>query len=335
MDKEGNILPESDFTVVGASFAGSLLASKLAKHGKVLLIDKREPGSRLKCGGGVRAKEFETLGLDIPHVKIDIITMAGSGKTAGFKSGYVVVDRRELDMAILKKAVDSGVIFRKAEYLSHDPARNIFNIRIDGQIQEYAYKKLILAKGFDPAIQGKFYGSSYVEMVESRSRHEAELYFSLLQDTPGYCWIFPLPGGKVNVGIGSLSTRPFSKEVFRKFKEEQGITGRILCKGGGMIPLVPVSTVMDGNVYLFGDSAGMVFSANGEGLRNIIKMSDIWADCIANGKNLNTAWITNRTFIRLLISSIVVKLIAASGGYDTNIYNFLSRMAALMRRMTQ
>ncbi|HBC89736.1 MAG TPA: hypothetical protein DCZ94_22585 [Lentisphaeria bacterium] len=330
-----NILPESDFTVVGASFAGSLLASKLAPYGKVLLIDRIQPGTRLKCGGGVRAKEFERLGLDIPHVKVDRILMVEKDKSCRFNSKYVVVDRRELDAAVLKKALAAGAVFHKAGYFSHQTAENIMNVNIGAETVEYKYKKLILANGFNPCTGGKFYGSSYVEIVESRSRHEDALYFKLLDNTVGYCWMFPLPDGRVNIGIGSLSGEPFSRDDFRRFKEEQGITGKVVCRGGGMIPLLPSTSVMKGNVYFFGDSAGMVFSANGEGLRNIIKMSDIWTDCIVKGKNLNIRWMTNRTFIRLLISAMVVKTISSTGKSGSKIYNLLSRTAAFARSCLQ
>lgn len=325
------VLPESDFTVVGASFAGSLLASKLACHGKVLLVDKREPGVKLKCGGGVRAMEFESIGIDVPHVEVEKILMAEKNRTICFRTRYVVVDRREFDAAVFKKALGAGAVFQKAEYLSHEPAKNTMKLKAGDETLDYGYNKLILAKGFHLEPGDRFYGASYVEIVESRSRYEDALYFNLLKGNVGYCWIFPLPGGRVNIGIGSLSGEPFSRDDFRRFKEEQGIDGKVICKGGGMIPLVPAATVMNGNVYQFGDSAGMVFSANGEGIRNIIKMSDLWADCIAKGKNLNIRWMTNRTFFRLLLSTMVVKTIASTGSFGSRIYNFLSRTAAFAR----
>jgi flavin-dependent dehydrogenase len=232
---------------------------------------------------------------------------------------------------MFKRAVESGAIFQKAEYLSHVPADRIVKARIDGEADDFKYRKLILANGFNPDTGGYFYGSSYVEIVESGSRHEDALYFSLLEKTPGCCWIFPLPGGRVNIGIGSLSGSPFSMDDFRRFKDEQGISGNLICRGGGMIPLVPARKVMDGDVCRFGDAAGMVFSANGEGIRNMIKMGDLWTDCIVNGGKLNARWTANRTFIRLLASTAVVKMIAASGAFGSRIYNCLSRAAARAR----
>ncbi len=332
VERSSDILSKKpDFTVVGASFAGSLLASRLAKHGKVLLIDRREPGTKLKCGGGVRYREFEKLGLDVPHVKVDKILMVEKGKTICFRTGYAVVDRRVLDAAMFKRALEAGAVFQKGEYLSHEAAKNTLSVKIGEDTVEYKYKKLILANGFNPRTGGNFYGTSYVEIVESRSSHEDALYFKLLERNVGYCWIFPLPDGRVNIGIGSLSGQPFSRDDFRKFKEEQGITGNIVCKGGGMIPLSPASAVRDGNVYLFGDAAGMVFSANGEGLRNIIKMSGLWTECIVKGSDLNSRWMFNRTFMRLYASTLVVKTISSAGRFGSRIYNFLSRMAAFGR----
>ena len=155
-------LPDSDFTIVGASFAGSLLASKLARHGKVLLVDKIRPGTRLKCAGGIRAEEFESLEIDIPHAKVSSIIMASGTQRTVFKYRYVVTDRRELDAAVMEKAVSAGAVFRKAEYVSHSPGTNSSVFLCEGEKLEHLYKKLILVKGHIFRPEMKFYGTSYV-----------------------------------------------------------------------------------------------------------------------------------------------------------------------------
>ncbi|MFA6293772.1 MAG: NAD(P)/FAD-dependent oxidoreductase, partial [Victivallales bacterium] len=273
--------PESDFTVIGASFAGSILACKLAKYGRVVLVDRTEPGTRLKCAGGIRAEEFAKLEIDIPHVRVDNIILSAKGKRSGFKSPYVVADRRELDAAVFKKATASGAVFRKAEYISHNPAENIVKLRCGEKTSDISYRKLILAKGFLSRPGNRFHGTSYVEIIESRCSYGDSLYFKILDEQIGYCWIFPLPEGRINVGIGSFSETPFSPSDFSKFKEEQNIGGRVVCRGGGRIPMTPSISIMKGDVCLFGDSAGMVLALNGEGLRYISRMSGLWAECIA------------------------------------------------------
>ncbi|OGV75216.1 MAG: hypothetical protein A3K19_04010 [Lentisphaerae bacterium RIFOXYB12_FULL_65_16] len=307
---EPHTLPESDFTVVGASFAGSLLASKLARHGSVLLVDRRQPGTRLKCAGGIRAQEFESLEVDIPHAKTSTIILASRNWTTRVKYPYVVTDRRELDAAVLAKAVAAGAVFRKAEYLSHSPDRNSADFRCDGETQEHRYRKLILAKGyiFRPGV--KFYDTSYVEIVETESRYGDALYFRFHDERMGYSWIFPLPGGRINIGTGSLRGSSVSPADFKRFKEQEKVDGPVICRGGGIIPLVPVKSVMNGNVFLFGDSAGMVYPPNGEGLRHITHMSGKWADCIAHGKNLNVRWLASRTFAMFDSGSIAMKILA-------------------------
>ena len=322
-------LPESDFTVIGASFAGSLLAAKLAKYGKVVLFDKIEPGTRLKCAGGIKTAEFEKLEIDIPHVRVNNIIISAGGKKSGFKSPYIVVDRRDIDAAIFKKAVAAGVVFWKAEYISHDPLENIVKLRCGEETTDTAYSKLILAKGFDSKTGSSFHGNSYVEIIDSRIGYEDSLYFKILEDQIGYCWIFPLPDGRINVGIGSFSEMPFSPSYFKRFKEEQNIDGKVICKGGGRIPMQPSISVMKGDVCLFGDSAGMVLPINGEGLRYISRMSGPWAECIAGKKNLNFRWLFSRTFARLYVGSVSMRIIIfMEKHFKKGLYSFLCRMGA-------
>lgn len=326
--------PESDFTVIGASFAGSILASKLAKYGKVALFDKIQPGTRLKCAGGIKAEEFKKLEIEIPHVKVSNIIISAGGKISGFKSPYVVADRRDLDAAILKKAIASGAVFRTAEYISHDPLKNIVKLRCGEETADAAYKKLILAKGFISKPGGSFHGTSYVEIIEIQSKYDDSLYFEILENQIGYCWIFPLPGGRINVGIGSFSETPFSPSVFKNFKEEQNMDGRIICKGGGRIPMHPSISVMKKDVCLFGDSAGMVLPINGEGLRYISRMSGPWAECIAEKKNLNFRWVFSRTFARLYACSVAMRIIIFAEKYlKKGLYSFLCGIGASVRNL--
>lgn len=329
--------PASDFTVIGASFAGSILASKLAKYGTVSIFDKTQPGTRLKCAGGIKAEEFEKLGLDIPHVKVNNIIISAGGRISGFKARYVVPDRRELDAAVLKKAISAGAVFQKAEYISHNTAKNIVKLRCGGETIDTAYKKLVLAKGFLSKEADSFHGTSYVEIIEKKINYEDSLFFKILENQIGYCWIFPLPDGRVNIGIGSFSKTPFSPSDFRKFKEEQNMEGRVICKGGGRIPMQPSLSVMKGDVCFFGDSAGMVLPINGEGLRYISRMSGLWAECIAEKKNLNLRWVFSRTFARLYVGSISMRIIIFIEKHvRKGLYSFLCRIGTsvmnLLRR---
>jgi flavin-dependent dehydrogenase len=88
------------------------------------------------------------------------------------------------------------------------------------------------------------------------------------------------------------------------------VTGRVLSRGGGIIPLAPATTVMRGNVFLFGDSAGIVYPPSGEGLRYIARMSGPWADCITTGRNLNARWRLSRTFAMLYSGSVAIRALS-------------------------
>jgi flavin-dependent dehydrogenase len=121
---------------------------------------------------------------------------------------------------------------------------------------------------------------------------------------------------------------------FKKFKEEQNIGGRVICRGGGRIPMRPSISVMKGDVCLFGDSAGMVLPLNGEGLRYISRMSGLWTECIAGEKKLNLRWVCSRTFARLYIAAAAMRIIIFSEKYfKTGLYSFLCRTGASVQNL--
>jgi len=109
-----------------------------------------------------------------------------------------------------------------------------------------------------------------------------ELHF-LPELLPGYFWIFPLPGGRANVGIGMMSqdvrdkkinlrermlhaiaTNPGLKDRFRDAQLE----GKIL---GWGLPMGVNRTLLSGDGYLLtGDAAQLIDPFSGEGIGNAL-----------------------------------------------------------------
>ncbi|SDE20902.1 NAD(P)/FAD-dependent oxidoreductase [Niabella drilacis] len=152
---------------------------------------------------------------------------------------------------------------------------------------------LIIANGAHSAFTKKIAGiqmepahyiaglRAYYKNVEGmHPENFIELHFlkSLL---PGYFWIFPLPNGQANVGVGMLSETVsrkkvnLKKELLRIVKEDPVLKGRFKdaqleggIEGYGL-PLGSKKRVLTGERYLLvGDAAFLIDPFTGEGIGN-------------------------------------------------------------------
>jgi geranylgeranyl reductase family protein len=116
-----------------------------------------------------------------------------------------------------------------------------------------------------------------------------ELYF--FEDVlPGYLWIFPLPHGQANVGIGMLSSEVSSRKVNLQQTLDRLLTTHPLLKErfsnaqaletikGFGLPLGSVKRKISGNrLLLAGDSASLIDPFTGEGIANAIRSGRVAA----------------------------------------------------------
>lgn len=122
----------------------------------------------------------------------------------------------------------------------------------------------------------------YQGVTHLDSENFIELIF-LKEFLPGYLWIFPLPNGLANVGVGmrsdvirkkkidlkkamnqAINEHPFLKERFKEAKMVDGM------KGYGL-PLGSKKRKISGNHYmLVGDAASLIDPFTGEGIGNAL-----------------------------------------------------------------
>ncbi|MCK5845229.1 MAG: NAD(P)/FAD-dependent oxidoreductase [Victivallales bacterium] len=339
------------YLVVGASYAGSLLSAKLAPLGETMLVDRSLPGDRMNCGGGIHAKTFKKLEVDIPFVEAETILMSVLGRDTSFPCSYVVVDRALLNKALFDKAVDAGAKFAHMSYVERDESAKIAKFRDPaGEIHSIEYDKLIFADGFRPktcrilqnedgSLEPIHYhaGAAKVRIVEAESNRKDTLYFQITKENPcGYSWAFPMPDGRINIGAGGFGSSCVSDEWIDDLMEFENLKGPTLEKGGGVFPLRPFKRVQCGDVYLFGDAAGMVYALNGEGLKHIADSVDLWATFIVNGGDLNPAWRRSSTYLKLIFASKALRGIRKlSRIFNRPIYPSICRLAAFTRRIVR
>jgi flavin-dependent dehydrogenase len=92
----------------------------------------------------------------------------------------------------------------------------------------------------------------------------------------GYGWVFPLAGGEVNIGVGTLATarrparinlRALLEHYAGQRRDDGGLDGPVRAAASALLPMGgAVSGVAGANWVLVGDAAGCVNPLNGEGI---------------------------------------------------------------------
>jgi flavin-dependent dehydrogenase len=335
---------KTKYLIIGASYAGSILASKVYPYGHTLLVDKAVPGDLMNCGGGLPQKTFVKLKVNIPFVRINRILMNINGKDTSFPCRYVVVDRRKLNEALFNKALAIGVRFARMSYMSHEPDTKTATFRFREDHATVEYDKIIFADGFNPnrlRIQQKGFpdklpcGAAKVQIIEGESKYPDTLYFKITEDNPfGYSWIFPMPDGNLNIGAGGFQTGAVPESLISNLKESENLNGKVIIRGGGLLPVLPIPNVQNADTYLFGNAAGMVYALNGEGLKHILDVSDKFAKAIIHERNLNLRWKMSLTYMKLKFASVALKaLLSGSKTLNKSLYPAACRAAARSRRI--
>jgi geranylgeranyl reductase family protein len=129
--------------------------------------------------------------------------------------------------------------------------------------------------------------------------HYVELHF-LPEVLPGYFWIFPLPNGVTNVGIGMMSDRIRKKrinlreEMLKAIATNPNISHRFSnaklldkIQGWGLPMCMKRQPLSGDNFLLTGDAAGMIDPFTGEGIGNALYSGMLAAFAIEEFLNAN------------------------------------------------
>lgn len=361
-------MPEAIYTdvcIIGAGPGGATTAMFLAQHGvESTLVDKaRFPRDKV-CGDALSGKVVEVikkldptildrLQLESHQVGSWGVTFVAPNLTSlrvPFKQGY---DKSGTPPGFISKRVDFDhfLVKETAKYpqirLIEDTPIKRFEKQDKGYIcygseVEIHCKLVIVADGaqsqFAKNIAGikkepKHYCAgirAYYKGVEDLDADNfIELHF-LKELLPGYFWIFPLPDGMTNVGLGIRSDKVSQQKINLKKKLAEVIeqypqlkerfthaelVGDI--KGFGL-PLGSKKRSISGESYmLVGDAASLIDPFTGEGIGNAMMSGMFAADQV-------TACLQADDYSAAFMQQ-----------YDVHVYNRLWSELSLSKRMQQ
>jgi len=274
-----------DVAVVGGGPIGSYVAHRMAVMGySVVVVERRgNYGDRICCTGLVSQECVNTFA-----IADDIILRQANSATLFSPGGRVfevwraepqasIIDRVGLDLAIVKRAVDSGV-----EYVM---GGTVGDIQIDGdrvrieaghedEQVNFEVKAAIIATGFGSNLPEKLgmgkVGDFVIGVqaeVEALDLEGVEVYFGR-QVAPGFfAWAVPTSKGKALVGMLSRRQHGFYLRKFLTHLTSQGkITpteAEVLYRG---ISIKPPPRTYGNRLVVIGDAAGQVKPTTGGGI---------------------------------------------------------------------
>ncbi len=319
-------IASTDVLVVGAGPGGAGAAAWAARSGlDVLLADAAAFPRDKPCGDGLTPRaiaELHLLGLRSTLAAAPVnwgLRAHGFGRIlhlpwpGGSLPAYGSASPRTvLDNAVVSAAVHSGARLlpgaRAVDVLrSGDRVRAVTFTTADGS-RTVRCRRLIVADGARSQLGrllGRRWHRSTVYGVAARSYMDSgsaadpwisshlELRDSAGEILSGYGWIFPLGGGQVNIGVGTLATaaRPADvnlRHLLQHYVDDQrgnfDLTGQPQRVWSALLPMGgAVSGVAGPNWVLIGDAAGCVNPLNGEGIDYALETGRLAAEAYATG----------------------------------------------------
>jgi menaquinone-9 beta-reductase len=320
---------ETDVLVVGAGPGGSAAAYHLARHGiDVTVIDKAAFPREKVCGDGLTprsVKAIQDMGVDTDdprferviglrvHARRTTIQLPWPDLTS-FPPFGLVMPREGFDHLLVQRAVKAGArLFERTEAVApvvvdgyvagatvratgdRDSApgtiRARYVIAADGAASRFATPVGVTR---DPGRPLGIAARRYFR-VDYHPGPWIESWLDLWDGDlllPGYGWLFPLAGGRINLGAGLLNTFSNFQDISaqrlfdafsRMLPTEWGISeetaeGRVL---SGPLPMGLNRTPQAvPGLLLIGDAAGAVNPFNGEGIAYAMETGEMAADMV-------------------------------------------------------
>ncbi len=271
-------IADYDVIVIGAGPAGSVTAAIVAKAGYRVLVLEKNSSCRSPCAGYIS----RTINLEFPEdciIQSKISRMRTYFPDLSFHDFQLdgfVVDRPSFDMALARKAEESG-----AEFRWNSPLRDMISGEVKFQGGEAIGKIIVGADGVFSKT-ASLSGLDRQKIAVCAQYHlagikpiynTAEIFFNADYAPGGYVWIYPTGEDSAKVGVGLTRSSKSPHQYLDAFirhaaarlsgKKTEYITGALPVSG------LREKLVFD-NVLLAGDSAGMADPITGAGINNAV-----------------------------------------------------------------
>lgn len=265
-----------DVVIVGAGPAGLMAARNLPDTFSFLVIDsKNKIGLPLKCGEGVREKEF--LGFfkskDYSFVRNTVSShkILYENLERIVRVNFLELDRPGFEQFLAKpimKRIKLNTNCRDIK-IKNDCAEIITNRGI------IKARLVILANGANYQLQKKLgmvkeepelvvgYGGIY----KIHNINENAFYYFFERGKYGYLWIFPKSKGLANIGFGSFKDKN-PKETLSRLLKRYNIDAKQISEYAGIVSVSgPINKTYSDRILACGTAAGFVYAGTGEGIQ--------------------------------------------------------------------
>ena len=388
-----------DVLVVGGGPSGAACATHLAAQGhEVLVVEKKKCPREKTCGDGLTPRamhELDRLGIgdDVERIghRFHGLRSIAFGRTLelewpshpDFPAFGVVVTRHDLDALVAGAAEKAGAtLWQEAEALEpviHDGLVTGARVRRGGptgRVTEVSARFVVVADGANSRF-GRALGTerdrAYPQGMAIRGyfdspRHDEPMIESHLDIRdrsgnvlPGYGWIFPVGDGRVNVGVGLLSTFAHWKDVntshlmdafVAQAPESWDIRPETACgpPTGGRLPMgLSVGPRVGPTWLVIGDAGGAINPFNGEGIAYAYESGRFAAEALDEAlrnddglalqgyeRRIQAAWgryfKVARAFVRIIGNPEAMRLLVSTGMHSRTLMEWVLRIMANILR---